>query len=304
MATAKPTENSASSRQLGSQGMIAVVVGGGLLPLDVVRALKARGEEPLLVMVEGEAEPNAEFDACPQLNLKLENVGSLLGLLRAKGVGRLVLAGSISRRPRLSRMKWTPGLLRLVPAALSALGAGGDDALLRAVIGHVERIGIRVIGAHEIVPDLLATAGSMTKAKPDRTAMRDIRAGAAAARALGQLDIGQAAVAIGGRVVTLEDVAGTQALLRRMPDLRRNGRLAGRAGGVLVKLAKPGQELRADLPTIGPDTITDAHAAGLCGIALDAGRAFILDCARTIETADRLGLFIHGISGACDDERD
>ena len=147
------------------------------------------------------------------------------------------------------------------------------------------------------MPDLLAAEGPLTKAQPRKSDRRDIDAAYAAAKAIGALDIGQAAVAIGGRVIALEGVEGTDGLLERVQQLRGHGRLAGRTRGVLVKCAKPGQELRADLPSIGPQTVEAAHAAGLAGIGVEAGRSLVLDGAAVIARADALGLFVDRPAG-------
>ncbi|MEP6567033.1 MAG: UDP-2,3-diacylglucosamine diphosphatase LpxI, partial [Mesorhizobium sp.] len=156
----------------------------------------------------------------------------------------------------------------------------------------------RVVGAHEIVPELVATEGTMTETAPRKSDWRDLDAAHEAAKAIGALDIGQAAVAIGGRAIALEGVEGTDGLLERTKQLRGHGRLAGRTRGVLVKCAKPDQEMRADLPSIGPQTIEAAHAAGLAGIGVEAGRSLVLEASATIERANALGLFIIGLPAA------
>jgi hypothetical protein len=151
------------------------------------------------------------------------------------------------------------------------------------------------LGAHQVVPELIAAEGCHTKARPQAAERRGIEAARTAAEAIGLLDIGQAAVAVGGRVIALEGIEGTDGLLARVRDLRGHGRLAGRSGGVLVKCAKPGQEARADLPSIGPNTVEAAHAAGLAGIAVEAGHSLVLDGPAMIEKADALGLFVIGL---------
>lgn len=274
-------------------GRIAVIAGGGALPVAVVRTLLARGESPLVAVVAGEA-ASADFAAAERFDVAVEDFGPLLARLRRDGIGRVVLAGSIARRPRLSSIRWSLRLLAGLPRAIAGL-FGGDDRLLRAVIGLMEANGIHVVGAHEVVPDLLAPQGTMTRTAPSAGDRRDIEAGAEAARAIGRLDIGQAAIAIGGRAIALEGIEGTDGLLARTAAMRGHGRLAGKTGGVLVKCCKPQQDRRADLPAIGPDTIDAAKAAGLSGIALDAGHAFILDFERTVAAADAAGLFIIGI---------
>lgn len=278
------------------QGRIAVIAGGGALPVAVVRTLIAKGKKPLVAVVAGEAIA-ADFTGADCFSVEIEDFGPLITRLRKEGIARVVLAGNIERRPRLLRIKWTMRLLKSLPRAISGL-RGGDDRLLRAVIGVMEVNNIHVVGAHEITPDLLTPAGVLTRCAPDAQGNRDIEAGAEAARAIGVLDIGQAAIAIGGRAIALEGIEGTDGLLERTIGLRSHGRLAGKTGGALVKCFKPQQDRRADLPAIGPDTIAGAKAAGLAGIALDAGRTFMLDFERTVAAADAAGLYIVGIKPA------
>lgn len=279
------------------EGRIALIAGGGALPVAVARTLHARGLDPLVAVIEGEADQRdyASFDS---FVISVADLGPLVARLRAARAGRVVMAGHIARRPRLLSIRWSLRVLASLPRAVKGL-MSGDDGLLRAVISVMETNGMRIVGAHEIVPDLLAPEGVLTRAAPSSSDRRDIEAGAAAARAIGRLDIGQAAVAIGGRAIALEGIEGTDGLLARTADMRGDGyghgRLAGRTGGVLVKCCKPQQDRRADLPAIGPDTVTGARAAGLAGIALDAGASFILDFERTVALADEAGLFIVGL---------
>lgn len=276
------------------QGRIGIIAGGGSLPRMVAQRAVEAGHEPFVLSVAGEGSvagdvPGVEADEVP-----LEELGSVVARLRARGVTRVVLAGTISRRPSLRKVKWSIGLLKMLAYALRGL-ARGDDGLLRQVIGHLEAQGFKVIAAHELVPDLLAEAGCLTKTQPAAGDTRDIDAARAAALAIGALDIGQAAIAVGGRAVELEGVEGTDGLLERMATLRGHGRLAGKSRGVLAKFAKPGQELRVDLPAIGPRTVIAAHAAGLAGIVVEAGRSLVLERDETLGAADRLGLFILGV---------
>lgn len=284
----------AGGRSPGDGGRIAVIAGGGALPPAIVRTLARRGDNPLVVVVAGEGADEAAFSPAECVTLSVEEFGRLLPRLRQAGVGRLVMAGSVARRPRLSSIRWSFSTLVLMTRVAAAL-ARGDDGLLRALIGIAEAEGIAVVGAHEIVPDLLAPEGDLARASPTAADRRDIAVAAEAAAALGRLDIGQGAIAVGGRVVALEGIEGTDGLLARTASMRGHGRLAGKARGVLVKLCKPQQERRADLPAIGPDTIDNAHAAGLAGVAVEAGRSFILDFERTIARADALGLFVVGL---------
>lgn len=277
-------------------GRIGLIAGSGRLPAEVLESLSRQEANPYLVLIDGEADDLVIYRNHDHVRVSLEEFGRLVPLLKSASVTRLVMAGGVARRPAWRSLTWSWSLLGMLPRFAKAL-ASGDDVLLRTIIGYLEAHGIKVIGAHEIVPDLLAGPGVIVGHAPAKNEMRDMRAAAAAARAIGALDIGQAAIAIGGRAIALEGIEGTEGLLARVAAMRGHGRLAGRTGGVLVKCAKPGQELRADLPSIGPDTIDAAFAAGLTGIALDAGRAFILDCASTMARAKERGLFIYGLKG-------
>ncbi|RWG31813.1 MAG: DUF1009 domain-containing protein [Mesorhizobium sp.] len=282
-------EPAGSGLALAPGSRVGIIAGGGSLPVEVAEGLVRQGHSPFIILAEGEVDREADFAAYEQATLALEDIGFLLPLLKREGISHLVLAGEIKRRPRLAKIRPTLSLLTIIPSVAMAL-ARGDDGLLKVLTRGLERRGITVVGAHEIVPDLAAGEGTLTKAGPKQSDWRDIEAG----KAIGELDIGQAAIAIGGRVIALEGIEGTKGLLERTRELRGHGRLAGKTRGVLVKCAKPGQELRADLPSIGPQTVEAAHAAGLAGIAVEAGRSLILEGPATLARANALGLFIVG----------
>lgn len=288
------TAEGSVSASLGDRDRVAIIAGGGRLPRELADVLSASGHPPLMVIAEGEANADARLTEFDHIVLALERYGDLTSLLRKAGATHVVLAGTIERRPALRALHWNLGLLKLLPKVVAALAAG-DDAILKAIVRHIEDEGFVVLGAHQILPDLLSTEATISQGRPGPSDDRDIAAGFEAAKAIGALDIGQAAVAIGGRVVALEGIEGTDGLLERVAGLRSHGRISGSRGGVLVKCAKPGQELRADLPTIGPSTVERAHAAGLNGIAVEAGRSIILQQALVAERADRLGLFVSGV---------
>lgn len=282
---------------LAPDAKVGIIAGGGSLPVEIARALARQGKLPFVVMAAGEVDRIADFEPYEQATLRLEDVGSLLPILKRHHVTHLVTAGHITRRPRLSAMRLNLGLLAWLPSLFVGV-TRGDDTVLKLFVRRIERSGIKVVGAHEIVPELVAAEGLLTKAAPHKSDWRDIEAAHAAAKAIGALDIGQAAVAVGGRAIALEGVEGTDGLLERTRELRGHGRLAGRTRGVLVKCAKPGQELRADLPSIGPLTVEAAHAAGLAGIAVEAGRSLVLEGPATIGRANALGLFVIGLPAA------
>jgi DUF1009 family protein len=221
-------------------------------------------------------------------------VGFTLRTLRAEGCQRIVLVGSL-RRPNLFRLKLDTGFFRHLPQLLR-LFKGGDDAVLRRVARFFEGQGFDVAGVHEVAPRLLAPPGAFSAASPDATAMEDIRLGFRVARALGSLDIGQGAVVARQYVLAVEAAEGTDAMLRRCRDLNNWGFKSRK--GVLVKAPKPGQDLRLDMPVIGPRTLELAAEAGLAGIAVAAGAVLLADQQELVEKAERFGLFLYGASSA------
>ncbi len=273
---------------------VGIIAGGGKLPIEVADGLAAQGHSPFVLAVAGEVDRESGLERYDSETLPLEQIGSLVGVLRRHRVTHVVLAGEIRRRPRLGAMRFNAGLLAIVPLVVSAL-ARGDDGLLKVLVRGLEARGFKVVGAHRIVPNLVASEGLLTRTAPDKADRRDIEAAFEAARAIGALDVGQGAVAIGGRAIALEGIEGTDAMLERVRDLRDHGRLAGKTGGVLVKCSKPQQEIRADMPAIGPQTVAGAHAAGLKGIAVEAGHTLVIGGPELMASADQLGLFVLGL---------
>lgn len=280
--------------RLSDADRVAVIAGSGRLPVNVAEGLKAQGHEPFIVLIEGEADAGSSLEKLDHRTVALEDAGSVRGLLKQKKITHVVLAGGIARRPGLSSYRLSFGLLAVLPRLARAL-TRGDDGMLKLLIEHIEAAGMKVVGAHEIVPDLLAIEGPLTRTEPLPDDWRDLEAAREAALAIGALDIGQAAVSVNGRVIALEGIEGTDGLLERTRDLRGHGRIANLKRGVIVKCAKPQQEVRADLPVIGPATVDGAHAAGLAGIGVEAGRSLILDWGQVVARADELGLFVVGL---------
>ena len=275
-----------------SGGRVAIVAGSGRIPVYVASKLAEDGRDPFIFAIEGEAD--AELHRYEHVIVSTPEVGKLLSVLKKIAPSEVVLVGGVRGRPSLRRIRpdWTT--LRLAARMLPRLRAG-DDVLLRGVIQTIEEAGFPVRGVQELVPELLAGEGHIAGPKPSRADREAIIAAARGAVALGALDAGQACVAIGKRIVALEGAEGTDMMLRRVAELRKLGRLKSGRGGVLVKLAKPGQELRADLPTIGTATIDEAVEAGLKGIAIHAGNALVSDYETTCAHAEKAGLFVIGI---------
>jgi DUF1009 family protein len=267
-------------------GRLGIIAGSGALPRRLVDSCRTVGRDIFVLAVEGAAEPQA-LEGVPHAWCRLGAAAKALAILRDNQVSELVLAGGV-RRPSLADLRpdWRAAKL----FARIGYRALGDDGLLSAVVDELEREGFRVIGAHHLLVAGLAAEGPFGKSRPDAQALADIGHGLRIARALGGLDVGQAVVVQQGLVLGVEAIEGTDELLQRCARLRREG-----PGGVLVKIEKPGQEQRADRPTIGPRTVALAAAAGLCGIAVEAGTTIVLDRDQVTADADRAGLFVVGM---------
>nr|WP_204327262.1 LpxI family protein [Rhizobium leguminosarum] len=272
---------------------MAIIAGGGFLPSYVAEAARAAGENPVIVALKDESD--RRWEGYDHAVIGIGDFAALEGLLNRYGIGRVVMSGSVRRRPEWREVRPTLRTLMKMPATIRTLLSGGDDRVLQMVIRLIEGNGRRVVGAHEIAPDLLAAVGPLGTAIPGEEDRRDISRAAEAAEMLGRLDVGQGAVAIGGRIVALEGLEGTDEMLERVADLRAAGRISPRRRGALVKLCKPQQDIRADLPAIGVSTVLNARKAGLAGVAVEAGRSLVLDRAAVIKAADEAGLFVCGI---------
>lgn len=271
---------------MGTGRTFGIIAGGGPLPRELAMAARASGREVFILALEGATDPGTVADL-PHAWVPIGQLARSLRALREAEVGEVCMIGPV-RRPTLASLRLDLRAMSLLPRYLK--NAGGDDGLLRLLVGELEREGFRVVGAHEIAGDLTAPVGVLTRARPDAQAELDIARGVTVARRLGEVDVGQAVVVQQGLVLGVEAIEGTDALLERVGALRREG-----PGGVLVKLCKPGQERRTDLPTVGPATVAGAQRAGLRGIAVEAGATLLVERARSVEEADRGGLFLVGI---------
>jgi UDP-2,3-diacylglucosamine hydrolase len=268
-----------------SRGTLGLIACGGELPRTIARAARAAGRGVFVVAVEGWADP-ADWAGFPHIVSRPGAAGTILGALRQAGTRQLVLCGR-AQRPSIVSLRPDPVGIRLL-ARIGRAWFAGDDGLLRAIARVFEEEGFEVVPPQAVLTDLLPGPGLLTKGDgPDATARSDIRRGIAVVRALGAVDVGQGAVVQQGLVLGVEAIEGTDAMLARCADLCRDG-----PGGVLVKLVKPGQDRRLDLPTIGPVTIERAAAAGLRGVALEAGGTILVDRAATLAAAEAAGLFV------------
>jgi UDP-2,3-diacylglucosamine hydrolase len=267
-------------------GKLGIVAGDGVLPRRLIESCRARGRDFFVLALKGAAEPET-VHGVPHAWCRLGAAAEGLSLLRRNNVTELVLAGGV-RRPSLISLR--PDWRATKLFARVGYRAIGDDALLSAVVDELEKEGFRVLGADQLLETELVGEGPIGKVLPDALAEADISHGLYIARSIGALDIGQAVVVQQGLVLGVEAIEGTDELLRRCRGLRRAG-----PGGVLVKVGKPGQEPRADLPTIGPRSVTLAVEARLRGIAIEAETTIVLDRGEVIRNADNAGLFVVGV---------
>jgi len=266
---------------------LGILAGGGPLPGRVAAAAAAAGRPVFLVGLEGFAERSV-LAPFPHGFVRLGAAGRILAMLRENGCRDLVLVGPV-KRPSILDLRPDVEGARIL-ARIGRAAFAGDDGLLAAVVRVLAEEGFSVLGAHEILTEAVAPGGLLGTIAPDAQAMSDIARGVAVVRALGAADVGQACVVQQGIVLALEAIEGTDAMLARAGLLARQG-----SGGVLVKLVKPGQDRRADLPTIGPNTVAAAAAAKLSGIAFEAGGTLLTDRDGLVRAGDAAGLFLLGI---------
>jgi DUF1009 family protein len=269
---------------------LGIIAGGGTLPARVAAAAVAAGRSVFIIGLEGFADP-AVLAPWPHEMQRIGKAARILAALHEHGCQDVVMIGAV-RRPSLLDLRPDAEGARLL-ARIGRAAFAGDDGLLAAVIRIFAEEGFTVIGAHDVIREVLAPAGVLTRLKPDAQAMADIERGRAVTRALGAVDVGQGCVVQQGLVLAVEAIEGTDAMLARAGTLRRDG-----IGGVLVKLLKPSQERRADLPTIGPDTVRNAAAAGLRGLAFEAQSTILADREACVAAADAAGLFMIGLDPA------
>lgn len=261
-------------------GRLAILACTGGLPV----ALAAAHPDALIYRLKGV--PSGLDDRGQEF--PIEKIGALFAAMKDAGVTRMVFAGALTR-PALNPADLDAEMMRLAPRVMAALPQG-DDALLRVVIGIFEEQGFTVLGAHELLPDLVAEAGLAIGPVPSKAQLGDIARGFDILRVTAPLDIGQGCAVAGGLCLGIETIQGTDALLDYIaatPEGLRRGHK-----GVYVKAAKQGQDLRIDMPAIGPDTIQGLTRADLAGIAVQAGGVAILQRETTLRAAQEAGIFL------------
>jgi UDP-2,3-diacylglucosamine hydrolase len=282
-----------TTKALEISSPVGLIAAGGVMPFAVADSLAARGIDPVLFALKGACDP-VQVARFRHHWISVGQLGRAIKLFRSENCRDLVFIGTLVR-PALSEIRLDWGTLRVLGRVWAAF-RGGDDHLLSGIGRIFEQDGFRMVGIRDVAPDLLMPEGCITRIAPDEDAVADIARGREVLRALSPFDIGQAAVVIDGHVVGVEDIEGTDGLLARVAQLRTEGRIRARAArGVLVKAPKSGQDLRFDLPTVGPRTIEGAAKAQLAGIAIVAGNTIVVEPQAMIEAADAARLFMTGL---------
>ena len=259
--------------------MLALIAGQGKLPVELTHRLAAEGQAFQLFELAGFGFDNPDgLDVTP---FRIEHLGSFIDKLVAEGFREVCFAGAIGR-PKIDVNAIDAATWPLLGRIQGAITAGADGAL-RAVVQLFEDHGFRVVGAHDIAPDLLPDVGFPTKAQPGPDHLTDIQIGWSILDQQGARDSGQASVIAGGKMLVEEDETGTDAMLATVQDAE---------GGILFKGPKPDQDRRVDLPTIGVRTVAGAKDAGLAGIGIEAQGVLVLDLAGVISACDEAGLFL------------
>ncbi len=270
---------------------LGLIAGSGRLPFEVAEAALEAGRALAIVAIEENTDPAiARYAPDALLWIAPGELGRLIEFLKSADVREVIFAGAVTKPEMLK----DPARLRPDARALTALArleGRGDDAILRAAAAELESDGLQVIESTRDLRDRLAAVGALNEVEVGAAVAADLALGLRVALALGVEDVGQSVVVRDGVVLAVEAIEGTDAAIRR-------GAALGGAGAVVVKTAKPTQDLRFDVPAIGPVTIELARECGLRAIGLEAGRTLLLERERTLEAATSCGIALVGLERA------
>lgn len=272
------------------QKKLGIIAGGGVLPQILIQHCQQKKRPYFVLAIENNADKAIFTPDIPHRWIRIGQAGTGFKIMHEQKTEEIVMIGTI-HRPSLADL--VPDLRTATFFARIGLKSIGDDGILRALIREIESENMRVVGIHEVLPDLLVKEGCLTKIKPDKQALADMARGVEVATELGRLDVGQSVIVQQGLVLGVEGIEGTDRLIERCGTYQRKGDC-----GVLIKLRKPQQDMRIDLPTIGTKTIENLHGAGMRGIAVHAGNALIVNEPEVIDLANKYKIFIVGINPA------
>ena len=271
---------------MSDKNKLGLIAGGGMMPVEIIKHCNNIGREIFVVGIEPYAKEE-ELKGAPYIFTKIAEVGKILKAMTDNGVHNIVLAGGFKR----------PSFKELIPdwegakfMAKLAIKKMSDNNMLCAVIDEIERHGFKVVGIEEVMPQMMFSEGVYGKVQPSSDDMDDIQRGITVAKALGAVDVGQAVVVQEGMVLAVEAIEGTDMMLSRSAAVKKAGKAP-----VMIKVLKPGQNTRVDLPTIGLQTIEQLKKYGVKGIAVEAGGILLIECEAVIKMADEAGIFIIGM---------
>jgi DUF1009 family protein len=272
---------------------LAIICGGGSFPGAVADAVARRGRRPVMFGIKGWAEAKV-IERYAHHWIAIGQAGRFFRLAHAENCREVLFIGSVLRPPITQlRLDWQT--IKLMPRVVRAF-RGGDDNLLSGIAGVAETGGLRVIGVHDVAPEVFVPEGVLGRYQPSGRDDADIARALKVIATLGPFDVGQAAIVADNHVLAVEAAEGTDNMLARIAELRRLGRVTSPPGvGVLVKAPKPGQDRRFDLPSIGPRTIENVARAGLAGLAVTAGSTMIAEPEEVTAAADRTKIFFVGV---------
>jgi hypothetical protein len=260
---------------------IGLIAGGGQFPLLVAEAARKRGFSVLAVAHLGETDPSLSEKVDEVIWIRLGQLGQLIKALKKKKVKKSLMAGTITKRRMFEDIR--PDLKGL--ALISKLALFHDDGILRAVADELAREGIEIVSSTQYLPELVAPQGCLTKRKPNKSEKEDIDFGFQVAKELGRLDIGQCVVVRKKTILAVEAIEGTDAAIRRGGDLAREG-------AVVVKVSKPHQDLRFDVPAVGLGTVKAMAEVKAAALAVESGKTLLFDKDEMITYADELRIAI------------
>jgi DUF1009 family protein len=274
------------SEEIKQPEKLGILAGNGAMPKEVIEHCKATGRAFFVVGLEPYVLPETLYDA-PHISAKIGEVGKILKSFQKNQVKEIVFAGGI-RRPSFKELipDWE-GAKLMTKLAIRKMD---DDNVFRVLINEIEGKGFKVVGAQEVMPQVLLTEKLYGKTKPTKEDFEDIKTGIKVAKALGALDVGQACVVQEGMILAVEAKEGTDGMMDRIPALKRKGKAP-----ILIKVTKPEQEARVDLPTIGTKTIETMKRNGIKGMAVEIGSTIFLEKEKVLKMVNEAGIFIVGV---------
>ena len=270
---------------------LGIIAGGGILPLRLLEKCQSSGREFYLIGLQGQIDENL-FKQYSYDVIRMGAVGKAIDLLRQNNVNEIVMAGNVNRPSMAALRPDMKAVKILAKSGNMAIVSRGDDGLIKEIVKYLEKDeGFRIISVDSILGENKFISGILGDVEPDNNSKKDIIRGVSALKMIASADIGQAIVVEDQAIIAVEAIEGTAKMLERCNDLKLNQI----PSGVLVKIRKDNQETRVDMPTIGCDTIKQIVAAGLLGIAFDAGGMIIIDKDKVITAANEAGIFITAI---------